>query len=50
MGEVGRPGIYPIVGSGKLFDILAEAGGATPMPDRLLRLPIGTVLARKPSS
>lgn len=29
MGEVGRPGIYPIVGSGKLFDILAEAGGAT---------------------
>ena len=29
MGEVGRPGIYPIVGSGRLFDILAEAGGAT---------------------
>jgi len=29
MGEVGRPGIYPIVGSGKLFDILAEAGGPT---------------------
>lgn len=29
MGEVGRTGIYPIVGSGKLFDILAEAGGAT---------------------
>jgi len=30
MGEVGRPGIYPIVGSGRLFDILAEAGGTTP--------------------
>jgi polysaccharide biosynthesis/export protein len=29
MGEVGRPGIYPIVASGKLFDILAEAGGTT---------------------
>jgi polysaccharide biosynthesis/export protein len=29
MGEVGRPGIYPIVGSGTLFDILAEAGGTT---------------------
>jgi polysaccharide biosynthesis/export protein len=29
MGEVGRPGIYPIVGAGKLFDILAEAGGTT---------------------
>ena len=27
MGEVVRPGIYPIVGTGKLFDILAEAGG-----------------------
>lgn len=29
MGEVGRTGIYPIVGAGKLFDILAEAGGTT---------------------
>jgi polysaccharide biosynthesis/export protein len=29
MGEVSRPGIYPIVGAGKLFDILAEAGGPT---------------------
>jgi polysaccharide export outer membrane protein len=29
MGEVAKPGIYPIVGSGKLFDILAEAGGTT---------------------
>jgi polysaccharide export outer membrane protein len=29
MGEVGRTGIYPIVGSGTLFDILAEAGGTT---------------------
>lgn len=29
MGEVGRTGIYPIVGAGKLFDIFAEAGGTT---------------------
>lgn len=29
MGEVIKPGIYPIVGSGRLFDILAEAGGTT---------------------
>ena len=29
MGEVARPGFYPIVGSGRLFDILAEAGGIT---------------------
>jgi polysaccharide export outer membrane protein len=29
MGEVTKPGIYPIVGSGRLFDILAEAGGTS---------------------
>jgi polysaccharide biosynthesis/export protein len=29
MGEVGRTGIYPLVGSGRLFDILAEAGGVS---------------------
>ena len=29
MGEVSRPGIYPMIGDGRLFDILAEAGGAT---------------------
>jgi polysaccharide export outer membrane protein len=29
MGEVAKPGLYPIVGSGRLFDILAEAGGTT---------------------
>lgn len=29
MGEVVKPGIYPIVGAGKLFDILAEAGGTS---------------------
>ena len=29
MGEVAKPGIYPVVGSGKLFDILTEGGGIT---------------------
>ncbi|MGA7313407.1 MAG: polysaccharide biosynthesis/export family protein, partial [Silvibacterium sp.] len=29
MGEVAKTGIYPIVGAGKLFDSLAEAGGTT---------------------
>jgi polysaccharide biosynthesis/export protein len=38
MGEVGRPGIYPIVGSGKLFDILAEAGGTTPTAGQLITI------------
>jgi polysaccharide biosynthesis/export protein len=38
MGEVGRPGIYPIVGSGTLFDILAEAGGATANAGQLVTI------------
>jgi polysaccharide export outer membrane protein len=38
MGEVGRPGIYPIVGSGKLFDILAEAGGPTATAGQLITI------------
>jgi polysaccharide biosynthesis/export protein len=38
MGEVGRPGIYPIVGSGKLFDILAEAGGTAPTAGQVVTI------------
>ncbi len=38
IGEVGRPGIYPIVGSGKLFDILAEAGGTTPSAGQMISI------------
>jgi polysaccharide export outer membrane protein len=30
MGEVARPGIYPVLGSRRLFDILSAAGGTTP--------------------
>lgn len=29
MGEVGRPGIYPVLGSRRLFDMIAAAGGMT---------------------
>jgi len=29
MGEVARPGIYPVLGSRRLFDLLSEAGGTT---------------------
>jgi polysaccharide export outer membrane protein len=29
MGEVARPGSYPLLGSGKLFDVLSAAGGTT---------------------
>jgi polysaccharide export outer membrane protein len=38
MGEVGKPGIYPIVGSGRLFDILAEAGGTTPNAGQIVTI------------
>ena len=38
MGEVGRPGIYPIVGSGRLFDILAEAGGTSANAGQLVAI------------
>ena len=38
MGEVSRPGIYPIVGSGRLFDILAEAGGTTPNAGQMVTI------------
>ena len=38
MGEVSKPGIYPIVGSGTLFDILAEAGGPTPTAGQVVTI------------
>ena len=30
MGEVQKPGIYPLLGSHKLFDLISAAGGTTP--------------------
>jgi len=30
LGEVQKPGIYPMLGSHKLFDVIAAAGGTTP--------------------
>ena len=38
MGEVAKTGIYPIVGAGKLFDILAEAGGTTASAGQLVTI------------
>jgi polysaccharide biosynthesis/export protein len=38
MGEVGRQGIYPIVGSGTLLDILAQAGGTTAAAGQLITI------------
>jgi len=38
MGEVGRQGVYPIVGSGTLLDILAQAGGTTAAAGQLITI------------
>jgi len=38
MGEVGRQGVYPIVGSGTLLDILAQAGGTTAAAGQLVTI------------
>lgn len=38
MGEVSRPGIYPLLGSRRLYDVIASAGGTTPKAGRLVTL------------
>lgn len=38
MGEVTRPGIYPLLGSPRLFDVIAAAGGLTPSAGRAVTL------------
>jgi len=30
LGEVTRPGVYPLIGPHRLFDVLSQAGGTTP--------------------
>jgi polysaccharide biosynthesis/export protein len=34
LGEVQKPGVYPVLGTRKLFDMLSEAGGTTPKAGR----------------
>src|SRR5262249_33048440 len=38
MGEVSRPGIYPVLGTRRLYDILAAAGGVTPTAGRTVTI------------
>ncbi len=38
MGEVARPGIYPVYGTRRLFDLIAAAGGLTPRAGRLISI------------
>jgi polysaccharide export outer membrane protein len=34
LGQVGKPGVYPVLGSRTLLDVISAAGGITPMASR----------------
>ena len=38
LGEIGRPGIYPVLGSRRLFDIISAAGGFTTSAGRTVTI------------
>jgi polysaccharide biosynthesis/export protein len=62
LGEVGRPGIYPVVGEPRLFDLISAAGGLTEkagrsitlthrsQPDAQITIPIAHNLEDSPTS
>lgn len=38
MGEVVKPGIYPLLGKRRLFDVISQAGGMTPKAGKLVMI------------
>jgi polysaccharide export outer membrane protein len=38
MGEVQKPGVYPVLGARKLFDVLSLAGGTTPKAGKVISI------------
>lgn len=38
LGEVQRPGVYPLIGPHRLFDLLSQAGGTTPKAGELVTI------------
>jgi polysaccharide export outer membrane protein len=62
LGEVGRPGIYPVVGQQRLFDVISAAGGFTEkagrsitithrgQPDKPLVVPLARNVSDNPDS
>ena len=38
LGEVQRPGVYPLLGARNLFDVLSLAGGTTPKAGRVINI------------
>jgi polysaccharide export outer membrane protein len=57
LGEVGRPGVYPMLGQRRLYDVISLAGGMTPRAGRTVSIsrrsepdkPIHYVLNNDPS-
>ncbi len=38
LGEVGKPGIYPVLGDRKLYDMISSAGGFSPIASRKISI------------
>jgi polysaccharide biosynthesis/export protein len=38
LGEVTRPGVYPMVGTRRLYDLISQAGGFTPKAGKLVTI------------
>jgi polysaccharide export outer membrane protein len=38
LGEVQKPGVYPLIGPHRLFDVLSQAGGTTPKAGELVTI------------
>jgi polysaccharide export outer membrane protein len=62
LGEVARPGVYPVIGEPRLFDVISSAGGFTPsagqsitvthrnQTDKPVTVPLTRKLADNPTS
>lgn len=62
LGEVARPGVYPVIGEPRLFDVISSAGGFTPsagqsitvthrnQTDKPVTVPLSRKLADNPAS
>jgi polysaccharide export outer membrane protein len=62
LGEIARPGVYPVIGEPRLFDVISSAGGFTPsagqsitvthrnQTDKPVTVPLSRKLADNPAS
>ena len=47
MGEVQHPGVYPILGARRLFDVMSLAGGTGPKAGRVVASLTGIIQRRR---